>query len=371
MDEKINLSALVPIIARNTGLSRRSVETFLKELFNAITQGLIEGDTIKVGDIGVFKAQKVSPRKSVSVTTGENIEIPSHVKAVFTPDKALAAAINEPFEMFEAVELADDVTEEMLSAGSMEEENTSFIPEPETHAKEDTKTEKSVYSDSEPQPEDVPDDSCTEDVSSELTYEKPIIETEETKVSAESEDTEYHKDQAIPEENKGKRHRIAWGWFFTGFASAVFVAGIIFTVWYGLNVRPKTVAEETMIADTITAVSSDNTATSLSDTETIVQDSAAIEADTKPSDTPAKDKYDIITRTRYLTTMSREYYGNYHFWPYIYEENKDILGHPDRIRPGTRVKIPDLGKYGVSPDNPKDLAEAKRKGVAIYAHYNK
>ena len=91
------------------------------------------------------------------------------------------------------------------------------------------------------------------------------------------------------------------------------------------------------------------------------------EADTKPSDEPV---YDTITKTRYLTTMAKEHYGSYHLWPYIYEANKS-LGHPDKIRPGTKVVIPPLSRYGVNPKNPDDIAKAKRKGAAIYARYEK
>ena len=67
--------------------------------------------------------------------------------------------------------------------------------------------------------------------------------------------------------------------------------------------------------------------------------------------------------------MAKEHYGNYHLWPYIYEENKAILGHPDRIRPGTKVRIPSLDKYGVNPKDPAAIAKAKKMGVAIYARY--
>ena len=90
------------------------------------------------------------------------------------------------------------------------------------------------------------------------------------------------------------------------------------------------------------------------------------EVPTRPSDEPV---YDTITKTRYLTTMAKEHYGNYNLWPYIYEENKAILGHPDRIRPGTKVIVPPLSKYGVNPSDPDDIAKAKKKGVEIYAHY--
>ena len=89
-------------------------------------------------------------------------------------------------------------------------------------------------------------------------------------------------------------------------------------------------------------------------------------APTRPSD---EKVYDTITKTRYLTTMAQDHYGNFNFWPYIYKENQAILGHPDRIRPGTRVVVPKLSKYGVSADNPKDIAAAKRLGVEIYSRY--
>lgn len=89
---------------------------------------------------------------------------------------------------------------------------------------------------------------------------------------------------------------------------------------------------------------------------------------TAPSD---EIVYDTIGNTRYLTTMAKSHYGNYNLWPYIYEENKSILGHPDRIRPGTPVVIPKLSKYGVDPKNEADIEKAKKMGVEIYARYGK
>ena len=56
--------------------------------------------------------------------------------------------------------------------------------------------------------------------------------------------------------------------------------------------------------------------------------------------TTEEERYDTVTSSRYLTTMAREYYGGMEFWVYIYDANRDVLGHPDRISPGTRVRIP-------------------------------
>lgn len=81
--------------------------------------------------------------------------------------------------------------------------------------------------------------------------------------------------------------------------------------------------------------------------------------------------YDKIGRDRFLTTMAKEYYGNPDFWSYIYEANSHRFGHPDRIKPGTSVIIPNLDRYGVDPKNPADVEKAKSLAREIYARYGK
>ncbi len=81
--------------------------------------------------------------------------------------------------------------------------------------------------------------------------------------------------------------------------------------------------------------------------------------------------YDRIGKDRFLITMAREYYGNPNFWPYIYEENRVKFGHPDKIRPGSSVVVPNLKKYGVDPKNPADVEKAKNLARQIYARYGK
>ena len=69
--------------------------------------------------------------------------------------------------------------------------------------------------------------------------------------------------------------------------------------------------------------------------------------------------------------MAQEYYGNTNFWVYIYEENKDQLGHPERIYPGIVVKIPPASKYGIDASDPTSIQKAKVKAVEIYAKFQK
>ena len=186
-----------------------------------------------------------------------------------------------------------------------------------------------------------------------------------------------------------KRFRFGWG-FIVGFASCLLliVLGAICFRLFSSDSQPEAepVAEvmdieSIVVADSIlqtdSVIAADSVLTENKDSISApapdsdaenVRTAHAVKADTQPSD---KVVYDTITRTRYLTTMAKQHYGDYNLWPYIYEENKSFLGHPDRIRPGTPVVIPRLSKYGVDPRNPADIEKAKKMGYAIYARYNK
>ena len=82
-------------------------------------------------------------------------------------------------------------------------------------------------------------------------------------------------------------------------------------------------------------------------------------------------KCDTTTKFRLITTMAQEYYGDINFWPYIYEENKEKLGHPEKIPAGTILIIPPADKYGIDSSNPNSVHNAKLKGVEIYAKFRK
>ena len=116
MNNKVTFPELVEQVAQYANTSKRMSELFLKQLFATISQSLIDGESVKVKGIGTFKLTEVSPRKSVDVNTGEEIEIPGHKKLSFAPDKDMAEAINQPFMHFETEILDDDVTDDQLAA---------------------------------------------------------------------------------------------------------------------------------------------------------------------------------------------------------------------------------------------------------------
>lgn len=203
MNNRITFPELVEQVAQCANTSKRMSELFLKELFATISQSLINGESVKVKGIGSFKLTEVSPRKSVNVNTGEEINIPGHKKLSFAPDKDLAQAVNQPFSHFETVILEDGVTDEQLAQIDAYEAETPQAPDaelptaPEAPAA-DTDTEVPppfVPADTLPEPEFVAIEEATE------AEDAPAAEAEPEEAPAiEAEAEEAPAAEAEPEE---------------------------------------------------------------------------------------------------------------------------------------------------------------------------
>lgn len=410
MNEKITLPSLVALLSARTGDTKKLSEDFVKEFFSAVSELLANGEQIKIKDIGVFKTIAVEARKSVNVSTGEEYLIPSHRKVVFIPSKELAAEVNAPFEMFETVELADDVTEEELETESLAEAQEMQAPQEIQEAHYEYKEEEPVEEDGEEmeplyEVKDEDMDSCAS-----LETQNRAAQAEETKTAAEekaeavteADNAAQEKAEAVTEadnaaeaaveaqlktegqivkERKRPRYR-----FLLGMACGMLLAIAIIAVYalvnadqwrmiagHGDNASKEAVipteyeTEESIpYGNPIDSSIVGEAPSDESREAAVAEDKTVDEVPTQPSD---KKVYDTITKTRYLTTMAKDHYGNYHLWPYIYMENSAFLGHPDRIRPGTKVIVPPLSKYGVDPNNPADIAKAKKKGQEIYNRY--
>lgn len=470
MEEKINISGLVSRLSLRTGDTKKESEDFTREFVSLIISRLEVGDSVRIRDIGVFKCVEVGQRKSVDVSTGKDVTISAHRKVSFIPSKELAEKVNEPFEMFQTVEIDDAIADRLAGTPISESISTSTESapdyEPEQPVTEQSVTEQSVteqvatdssittgiaetidvvnatdstetlnVTDTPVQSEfpvsiespvsvdvdnqDTPDSRDETDTSvisspaeevkqteapSEPAYkydDDPIYQTVDDKPEApyghgESEDPEDLEESQVENPKihglKKKVRLNYWLGVATGVVATVLLVIIAYNI-YGIHILKenegikdlqatmKTIAKEDSLA---TATAADDTAAvkdsqadaSVSAAEVKEPDNSSVNTDgddakektvaTQPSD---KKVYDTITTSRYLTTMAKSHYGNYHLWPYIYKENAAFLGHPDRIKPGTKVVIPPLSKYGVNATNPKDIEKAKKLGAGIYSRY--
>ena len=162
--EKVTLAGLTARLSVRTGDTKRQTEDFLRELFALISDELEKGESVKVPGLGVFKSIEVEARKSVNVNTGEETLIPGHRKIVYMASKELSATVNEPFSMFQTIELTDEaVTElEWAEAAEPEPEAVCDVPfastvyeleEPEVIAESELERESAQEAESELIPE--------------------------------------------------------------------------------------------------------------------------------------------------------------------------------------------------------------------------
>ena len=430
--EKVTLAGLTARLSVRTGDTKRQTEDFLRELFALISDELEKGESVKVPGLGVFKSIEVEARKSVNVNTGEETLIPGHRKIVYMASKELSATVNEPFSMFQTIELSDEAVVELEGAEAAEPEPEAVcdvpfastvyeLEEPEVIAEPELEresaqeaaselipeqpeafqpaSEESPDSDDDPKdPKDLNDLRDSNDPkdpkdlndlrdSNDLKDFKDFKDLNDFKDSKDLTDPDISEDSEVPAIPK-KRF---WPGFLIGFAAACMIAFV--AVWalfeYGVlsserlaEAEPKPAVKAAAMTPGSVEVPAVEPDKSKSEPEPAAKEpevqepevqKQATKAETEPPvPTQPSDKkvYDTITKTRYLTTMAKDHYGNYHLWPYIYKENEKILGHPDRIRPGTKVVVPPLSKYGVNPDNKADIDKAKKLGNEIYARYN-
>ena len=456
MNKKLTFPELAELLSAATNTSKRMSELFLRELFAAIAQSLIEGESVKVKGLGVFKVGEVSSRKSIDVNTGQAIEIAGHKKITFTPDKSMAEAVNASFACFEAVVLDDDLTNEMIqeiddevaaaasSAEAISETEKEDISDENQELPEETSDEESVTlevqvettetvvtpppfnisqvenepaTDEEPEheaempaaePQSEPDVVVTEEETPEeeseqeereSAPEESEVETEESEhvdnqptvqavadmAQEQSEDTVEQSNENSEEsdnydeyQHRRHRHHHRRSWydrnrFGLGFMAGVFVGiafavtalfyldnqGYITIIKNNIN-KAQPIEEVVEIADTIATVA-------LGDTAPAVADSAKSEP-TQPATKPAV-MTDTVRPGNFLSRMARRFYGNSHFWVYIYEENKAKITNPNNVAEGTVVVIPPAEKYGIDAQSPESVEKARKKEGEVLNAY--
>ncbi len=147
MEKKILLQELAERLAANRKISKKQAESFVKCFFEVAEEALLKDKFLKIKGFGTFKIVAVSERESVSVNTGERIQISGHAKVAFTPDSLLRDLVNRPFSHFETIILNDDTDieeldkvpeEEIIPSIDNENKEEEITPEAETEISENT-----------------------------------------------------------------------------------------------------------------------------------------------------------------------------------------------------------------------------------------
>ena len=398
MAQIIPLNRLAEILATRVGISEAEAQRFIQLYFETVSYGLVSGGDVSIKGLGIFS--RTSDTESA---------------VMFTPDESLVKALNAPFEAFVPVPIPGDVDapsdipeediDSQESSGihnTQQEERSSgtnavdngYSQEPHESI-QCTCTTVSETGDGKSSKEDLRISSYQAETNSEQTNseqsgrvcEQPVSENKDSNANTETSypdndiskqdmyadsdntdvddvDDEHAEVYILP---RRKCRSILWA--VLGFLLGVLIGtavGFYFHDEIGRYIESTSDVvvskPDVTIPPTITAASEIEAKkdTCASDTHNIVAEKAHIEP-----------RYDIVTSHQFLTTLAKKYYGVKDYWVYIYEANKSRLRHPDRIKPGTRILIPEITEFLPDPTPTEaNIRQARQLAIQIYDRYN-
>lgn len=71
----MNKSDLIEVLAEETGLHIRSTEFVVEEVFNAMTEALVQGEGVEIRGFGSFTVRKYDSYIGRNPKTGKNISV--------------------------------------------------------------------------------------------------------------------------------------------------------------------------------------------------------------------------------------------------------------------------------------------------------
>ena len=415
MGTKLSFTDIADLFALKSRLNKKEAELFLRELLDIMSSKMCEDGLLKVRDFGTFKVVEVESRESIDVNSGTKIVIASHRKISFTPDKTLKDLVNKPFALFEPELLNDGVTFEQPTSDKTQEED---IEENETDGEQEIELPESTnmqgrlskalgdasfdsVSKEDPATENFPTEDEVQEVTplEEIKTEALLVPSEEASHLPEAEENPV-ADEPMAEENstdemqtlgaeqenkKSKNSRIPWivgGTIFLVVAVAAVAYYFLYVYDCGANkpllvATPASTTHTKVVASTPPAPNvvtekdtlSDKTAaqpkvdsTKTSATKVIEEKETPKEKETEKTKTNAQVKglTEVVSEGATFRTLALKHYGSKEFWVYIYQANKAKIPHPNMLRYGLKVTIPDAQSLGIDAQNPASIKRAKQ-----------
>lgn len=409
MNNTVTLPQLIARLAAAAGCTPAEARKYIHDLFAAVEEALADGKSYTIEGIGEF---------APGFEAGNPV--------LFRPDESLAAALNEPFAAFSAVEIPAELDEKSLEPETQPESQPEAEPETEPETETEPNTEPvsepataatpEIVSMGETEPTPTPDTEVPA-AEPETPAETPEIEAQSVSEApqpaapvqepqpAAAEPTASEPEEPIQDNTESAQaddddeddaptylstHSGGHGMWLTIGILIGLIVGLVGGYFAGAAVGRYHIPEDEELLDSLDnetdtlAVAIVSPVTVQIATDTVVTPSASASqpatnvteqpaptqgaAPSQPSATTApKPVYDTVTSTQFLTSLARKHYGVKSYWVFIYEANPS-LGNPNRIQPGTRVLIPDRASFEESTPE-ATAAKAQQHLNALSAKY--
>lgn len=90
----MNKKELIKTVSTKTGFTQHDVTPVVDATFEAITNAMKNGDSVRVTSFGTFSSVGKVAKKCRNPNTGEEMIVPAYVAARFRPAAALKDALN-------------------------------------------------------------------------------------------------------------------------------------------------------------------------------------------------------------------------------------------------------------------------------------
>lgn len=369
MADKLSWSELRRALAQRANISEKDANTFLTAFNAQLLEALKTEKQVKINGLGTFKLQAVAPRKSVDVTTGNEITIEGYNKVSFVPEAGVKELV-EKVEAGEAVEAldpiqklgaqADEIVDILGDLGELPKEEKAEEPVEEAAPVEEPKEEEPAVE--EPVEEVAPVEESKE--------EEPVAEKpkEEEPVIAEVPAEEPKEEEPVAEEPKEEEPLIVSekpakkkNYFLRALLISFIILLILCVVGYFFLRKQvcewfdilKEKVEKIELFNKCSAPSEEVESAAAEDELVLeVPEEAAeqVAESEAPKAEVQKAKYEELLLTEEITEgsrlawISRKYYGHPDYWPYLYDANRDRIDDPSNVPVGTQIRVPKLTK---------------------------
>ena len=384
MADKLSWSELRRALAQRANISEKDANTFLTAFNAQLLEALKTEKQVKINGLGTFKLQAVAPRKSVDVTTGNEITIEGYNKVSFVPEAGVKELV-EKVEAGEAVEAldpiqklgaqADEIVDILGDLGELPKEEKAEEPVEEAAPVEEPKEEEPVEETApveEPKAEEPVDEEpivaepvIAEVPAEEPKEEEPIEETapveepkEEEPVIAEVPAEEPKEEEPLIVSEKPAKKK---NYFLRALLISFIILLILCVVGY-FFLRKQVCEWFDILKEKVEKIELFNKCSAPSDEVEVAaaEDELVLEVPEEAAEQVAeseapkaevqKAKYEELLLTEEITEgsrlawISRKYYGHPDYWPYLYDANRDRIDDPSNVPVGTQIRVPKLTK---------------------------
>ncbi|MCR5532694.1 MAG: HU family DNA-binding protein [Paludibacteraceae bacterium] len=404
MAEKLSWSELRRALASRAGVSEKEANAFLSAFNAQLVEVLKTDKQVKINGLGTFKLLAVAPRKSVNVTTGEEIIIDGYNKIVFAPEAGVKELVEKtsvvsstedipaddaPQEAESAVvdpikklgEQAEEIVDILGELGQSPKEEEPVVEEPEEPvAEEPAEPEPEIPAEPEPViPEPEPEPVAPKP--------EPVVVPEPAPVIPEPvvAPTPEPKPQPEPEQPKKKKKKSHFfrdtlicmvilialalvGYFF--FRDQIFglikeyVIPRVQATWFAPKAESVAVATDSVVQELALIPEGDIPQEQILDEFLAISEGGD---ETQEAATQSINEYKELIKIEpmheasRLTWMSKRFYGDKRYWPYLYDANRDRIVNPSKIEVGTPIRVPKLTPLQLDTTN----AETKKRLEAL------